>query len=758
MKPAPLLLLVFMLCILQSNAQEFQKRYSSNDYSILYNSITALQDSGIAIVNLGFGIPISVIILKLDKYGTVQKEKTFNVKNFNGAETTMSQTPGIVEGDDKSITIAYNSANWTDTAKGGLKILHLDSNLNLLWSKLLPSSNFVQYNNLVSIGNKYYCINNNTDKKITNNVSTYRDGLALCGLNSDGSTIFSNKIFGEYTEFPPWQHLTKNNLNNLVVCSQIGPLYAAEKYYYLRGSIIELDTLGNIKRALNIKNTFLTSIEQDEHDNYILAGQVVINDTPRYFISLLDVNFSPIWAKALPDLFAGDKVSTLIDNNEIYVFTKHNSLSGLNTAITKLDYAGNAIASYYSGNNTSIYYGITKSKNGNFVIGDMTNMLPGSGYIFRSTQSINSSVICPYLTVCAPPLRNLNLETAPLALTVEPHYMKDIVIEERPTNTVSEDYCIPVGVLDASFTLAKDTFCSGEAFDLRSNPQLLSGESVWQITGPDNFTYVAKDTLGVKLDKAGSYTILHLHRVAFCTDTFSRSITVLGAPSTISITTCDTIRAAQISNCPFNWPDGSSDSIYIATSNSTWNISTQCAVCTSNVAVQLTVTPKPYLLEKAADICEGKTLPYTLIGQHINDALWADGSTGTSYTFDSAGTYALMLYNNGCMQADTLSVNMIDCRTCDIYLPNAFTPNGDGYNDAFGAYTNCTQIIQFSLQVYNRWGEKVYESNDLNAAWDGTYKGQAAPLDTYVYYVSISYNTATDAETKKYKGSVVLIR
>jgi gliding motility-associated-like protein len=336
--------------------------------------------------------------------------------------------------------------------------------------------------------------------------------------------------------------------------------------------------------------------------------------------------------------------------------------------------------------------------------------------------------------------------------------MKNLIMDERPTHTTIEDYCIPVGVLDASFTLAKDTFCSVEGFDLISNPQLLSGESVWQITGPDNFTYVVKDTLGVKLNKAGSYTILHLHKVAFCTDSFSRNITVLGGSSTVSITTCDTVRASQISNCPFTWPNGSSDSIYVAISNGTWNINTQCAVCTSNVAVQVTVTPKPYLLEKAADVCEGQTLPYTLKGQYITDVLWYDGNTGLSHPFDSAGTYALMLYNKGCTQADTLAVTLLDCRTCDIYLPNAFTPNNDGNNDAFGAYTSCTQIIQFNLQIYNRWGEKVYETNDLDAKWDGRYKGEAAPAATYVYQVGISYTTTNNAETRKYKGSVMLIR
>lgn len=88
-----------------------------------------------------------------------------------------------------------------------------------------------------------------------------------------------------------------------------------------------------------------------------------------------------------------------------------------------------------------------------------------------------------------------------------------------------------------------------------------------------------------------------------------------------------------------------------------------------------------------------------------------------------------------------------------VYVPNAFTPNGDGNNDMFMVYGQ--DIKTASLKVFNRWGELVFESNNQFSGWDGTYKGQPAPTSVYTYVAEITYlnNTATDR-----KGTVNLIR
>ncbi len=66
-----------------------------------------------------------------------------------------------------------------------------------------------------------------------------------------------------------------------------------------------------------------------------------------------------------------------------------------------------------------------------------------------------------------------------------------------------------------------------------------------------------------------------------------------------------------------------------------------------------------------------------------------------------------------------------------LYLPTAFTPNGDGLNDTFGAVGE--GIEKYRLVVYNRWGESVFSTENVNAKWDGFYKGKPVPFGSYNY-------------------------
>ena len=67
-------------------------------------------------------------------------------------------------------------------------------------------------------------------------------------------------------------------------------------------------------------------------------------------------------------------------------------------------------------------------------------------------------------------------------------------------------------------------------------------------------------------------------------------------------------------------------------------------------------------------------------------------------------------------------------------FPNAFTPNGDGTNDVFRPIGQCP-VEEYRLQVFNRWGERIFESLGINEGWNGDVNGVAAPVDVYIYQV-----------------------
>ncbi len=115
-------------------------------------------------------------------------------------------------------------------------------------------------------------------------------------------------------------------------------------------------------------------------------------------------------------------------------------------------------------------------------------------------------------------------------------------------------------------------------------------------------------------------------------------------------------------------------------------------------------------------------------------------------------TYTLVVTDaNGCLAQNTAIVKL-DYEV-GLWVPNAFSPNEDGVNDVFFVYG--TGITRLNFKIFDRWGEKIFESNNINTGWDGTYKGKLMLPGVYVYYVEAFF---MDNSRKALKGSVTLIR
>jgi gliding motility-associated-like protein len=118
----------------------------------------------------------------------------------------------------------------------------------------------------------------------------------------------------------------------------------------------------------------------------------------------------------------------------------------------------------------------------------------------------------------------------------------------------------------------------------------------------------------------------------------------------------------------------------------------------------------------------------------------------TSQIFVTATTR----YN--CKASDSAFVTTRPC--CEIFMPNAFSPNDDGRNDVFKAITNGNHKVT-NFRIQNRWGQVVYEAANPEDGWDGSFNSKAQPLDTYYYFLRYK---CTDGKTYETKGEVVLVR
>jgi len=134
---------------------------------------------------------------------------------------------------------------------------------------------------------------------------------------------------------------------------------------------------------------------------------------------------------------------------------------------------------------------------------------------------------------------------------------------------------------------------------------------------------------------------------------------------------------------------------------------------------------------------------------------WDTGENTQNITNLTEGIYTVIVTDSsGCSITEPITLNdqNNDCEF-HIYLPNAFTPNGDGENDVL--FLRGKGIESFTLVIYNRWGNKVFETNSLTYGWDGTFKGNVLNPAVFVYVVDVTF---VNGETTTEKGNISIIK
>jgi len=208
---------------------------------------------------------------------------------------------------------------------------------------------------------------------------------------------------------------------------------------------------------------------------------------------------------------------------------------------------------------------------------------------------------------------------------------------------------------------------------------------------------------------------------------------------------------ASSPNANYLWQNNSTNPTFLVTRSGVYSVSIDLNGCIKRDTIRIDYNSKPVVsLGPDKTICEGQQL---ILDPKITNAtfLWQDGSSSSTFIVSSPGIYKLTANNQCGNNSDDI---VITKGLCQLKMPNAFTPNNDGNNDVFGI-KNSGFIKEFYLIIYNRWGEKVFETKDVSKGWDGMYKGIEQPSDNYVW--TISY-TNLDGKKDFIKGSVVLLR
>lgn len=200
-----------------------------------------------------------------------------------------------------------------------------------------------------------------------------------------------------------------------------------------------------------------------------------------------------------------------------------------------------------------------------------------------------------------------------------------------------------------------------------------------------------------------------------------------------------------------NWSNGATGDYLLVDQPGLYTVTVSLQGCSVTDSIAITYHTVP-IFSLGADtmICEGTTI---LLSPGLNDPdlRWQDNSTGATYTITEPGTYSLTA-TNSCGSA-TREIQVTP-GVCMLVIPNAFTPNGDGHNDVFRV--KYPQFIRtFHMAIFDRWGQRVFETADARQGWDGYFHGQAQPAGTYVW--TIYYHDVEGKDANR-SGTVLLIR
>ncbi|MCH8545852.1 MAG: gliding motility-associated C-terminal domain-containing protein [Cryomorphaceae bacterium] len=156
--------------------------------------------------------------------------------------------------------------------------------------------------------------------------------------------------------------------------------------------------------------------------------------------------------------------------------------------------------------------------------------------------------------------------------------------------------------------------------------------------------------------------------------------------------------------------------------------------------------------------CWGNTYRYNLnLKRYQRSVVWFDGDTSMIRDFNKGGAYDYQLTNACGTFFQRLELQEENC-DCPFYVPNAFTPDGDGINDVFKYGFDCN-ILRFEIRIFSRWGNMVFYNNNEQVYWDGTNNGGAIlPTGSYTYVINIIYSKYGQPTAKDLQGVVNIIR
>ena len=294
------------------------------------------------------------------------------------------------------------------------------------------------------------------------------------------------------------------------------------------------------------------------------------------------------------------------------------------------------------------------------------------------------------------------------------------------------------------------------------------GDVTYMWSGPSIIGSANSESITV--DESGTYVVT----VTDCNGCFDTDEVVVGTDASVAanvddVTICNgsdiTLSTASISGATYEWRETGSSTILSTTNTLTvspsatvsYLVTVEKNLCSDSDVGTVTVNPTPTVNAGSNQIITFGEIANLTANSSTGSFSWiphltlanASLKNTTARPLNTTSYIATLTDSYGCKVSDTVVISLDG----SLYVPNSFSPNGNGVNDVFKVIGE--DITEFSILIFNRWGELIFESTNINQSWNGNYKGRMAQVDTYVWKIVYS---DVNTKNKEIIGHVNLIR
>ncbi len=199
------------------------------------------------------------------------------------------------------------------------------------------------------------------------------------------------------------------------------------------------------------------------------------------------------------------------------------------------------------------------------------------------------------------------------------------------------------------------------------------------------------------------------------------------------------LQAPAVENASYLWQDSSELMALTAYGEGVYWVMVQKDQCRDSDTIHLSQKAIPDLsLGADTSLCLGEVWRLRAHHPDWSNYEWQDESSYAWIDIHEPGTYQLTIENECGSASDEIDVSYYSCDGCPVFVPNAFSPDGNYTNDVFEVHSPCP-FVSYQLQIFDRWGSQVFGTTDPAAGWDGRLKGQVCQIGMYVYRLDYAW-------------------